>query len=200
MRGRRGDRGQSAAKRATLGLVTAIAPETGRLTLLDPASPLAGLLNAPIRTGTVTWIGLRPERRQPLLAVANAELDPVDGLLGDHYRGRTNNARQVTLMQAEHLAAIATYLGIGPIEPDVCAATSWCPGLTCWHCKAGDSAWDRQCSSPPASATHAPAWKPCWASAAIARCADTEASPHGCSMVEGSASAIRSHGPMTTTL
>lgn len=86
--------------------------------MLNPDSALARLLNAPIRPGTVTWIGLRPTRRQPLVSVPCADLDPQNGLIGDHYRGRINHARQVTLMQTEHLAAIAAYLGIGPIEPD----------------------------------------------------------------------------------
>jgi MOSC domain-containing protein YiiM len=85
---------------------------------LNAASPLARLLNGPVRPGEVTWIGLRPERRQPLVAVPQADLDPDDGLIGDHYRGRTDKVRQVTLIQAEHIAAIAAYLGGDPIEPD----------------------------------------------------------------------------------
>jgi MOSC domain-containing protein YiiM len=83
-----------------------------------PGSALARLLDAPIRPGTITWIGLRPGRRQPLLPVPQASLDPTDGLIGDHYRSRTNQARQVTLIQAEHIAAIAAYVGQDRIEPD----------------------------------------------------------------------------------
>jgi MOSC domain-containing protein YiiM len=71
-----------------------------------------------MRPGTVGWIGLRPGRRQPLVVVSHAGLDPEHGLIGDHYRGRTNKARQVTLIQAEHMAAIAAYLGVGPIDPN----------------------------------------------------------------------------------
>lgn len=80
-------------------------------------SPLFRLLNAPMRPGTVRWIGLRPDRRQPLLAVSHADLDPRHGLIGDHYRSRTNQARQVTVIQAEHVVAIAAYLGSDPIDP-----------------------------------------------------------------------------------
>jgi MOSC domain-containing protein YiiM len=68
-----------------------------------------------MRPGRVTWIGLRPARREPLIAVASADLTPEDGLIGDHYHGRTNRNRQVTLIQAEHLTAIAAYLGRPPI-------------------------------------------------------------------------------------
>jgi MOSC domain-containing protein YiiM len=86
---------------------------------LNVGSSVARLLNAPVRAGVVTWIGLRPERRQPLVAVPCAELNPEDGLVGDHYRGRGDKARQVTLIQAEHVGAIAAYLGGGSIEPDL---------------------------------------------------------------------------------
>jgi MOSC domain-containing protein YiiM len=85
---------------------------------LNANSPLARLLDAPMRPGTVTWIGLRPARRQHLAAVSRADLDPEHGLIGDHYQSRTNRARQVTLIQAEHLAAIGAYLGQGPVDPE----------------------------------------------------------------------------------
>ncbi len=81
-------------------------------------SPLGRLLNAPMRPGRVCWIGLRPARRQAVATVPCAILDPEQGLIGDHYHSRTNRARQVTLIQTEHITAIAAYLGIGAIEPD----------------------------------------------------------------------------------
>jgi MOSC domain-containing protein YiiM len=84
----------------------------------NPASPLAHLLAAPMRPGIVTWIGLRPTRRQPLLAVQQASLDVDIGLVGDHYANRLNPTRQVTLIQSEHIAAIAGYLGLEQLEPD----------------------------------------------------------------------------------
>jgi MOSC domain-containing protein YiiM len=68
-----------------------------------------------MRPGRVAWIGLRPGRREPLIAVSCADLTAEDGLIGDHYHGRTNRNRQVTLIQAEHLAAIAAYLDRPPI-------------------------------------------------------------------------------------
>lgn len=86
-------------------------------TQLSVTSPLGRLLNAPMRAGTVTWIGLRPGRRQALEPVPCADLDLEAGLIGDHYRSRTNRARQVTLVQSEHMAAIAAFLGIGSIDP-----------------------------------------------------------------------------------
>jgi MOSC domain-containing protein YiiM len=91
---------------------------TGDRSGLNPSSPLARLLNARMRPGLVCWIGLRPGRRQKLLAMAQADLDPQDGLIGDHYQSRTNQLRQVTLIQAEHIATIAACLGTGVIDPE----------------------------------------------------------------------------------
>lgn len=85
--------------------------------LLNPASPLARLLDGPLRPGAVRWIGLRPARRVAMQAVASAMLDPAGGLVGDRYSGR-GGARQVTLIQAEHLPAIAAYLGLAGVAPE----------------------------------------------------------------------------------
>ena len=78
---------------------------------LNPASPLARLLAGPIRPGRVTWIGARPARKAPLVSLDSVEISRESGLVGDHYSGRPGGKRQVTLIQAEDLAAIASYLG-----------------------------------------------------------------------------------------
>lgn len=83
----------------------------------NETSPLGRLLNAPMRAGSVIWIGLRPARCEPLLPVQTADMTPEQGLIGDHYQGRGTPNRQVTLIQAEHLIAIAACLGQGPIDP-----------------------------------------------------------------------------------
>ena len=87
--------------------------------MLNPASPLAALLQAPARPGIVRWLCVRPERRAPVQAVASVALDPAGGLAGDHYAGRTGRERQVTLMAAEHLAAIASILGRDALPPEL---------------------------------------------------------------------------------
>lgn len=78
---------------------------------LNPASPLARLMAGPIRPGQVTWIGVRPARKAPLLSLDGVEITREAGLEGDHYSGRPGGKRQVTLIQAEDLTAIAGYLG-----------------------------------------------------------------------------------------
>ncbi|CAN5363413.1 MOSC domain-containing protein [soil metagenome] len=78
---------------------------------LNPASPLARLLAGPIRPGRVTWIGVRPARKAPLMSLDSVEVSREVGLIGDHYSGRPGGKRMVTLIQAEDLSAIAGYLG-----------------------------------------------------------------------------------------
>lgn len=59
------------------------------------------------RLGRVSWIGLRPGRREPLVAVEAADITEA-GLDGD--RGRAGK-RAVTLIQEEHLPVIAALAG-----------------------------------------------------------------------------------------
>jgi len=85
----------------------------------SPGSPLAQLLAAPMRAGRVVWLGVRPERRLPMVPASSLIIDPIEGLPGDHYRSRTGAARQVTLIQQEHIFAIAAYLDIPTIAPEL---------------------------------------------------------------------------------
>ncbi|MEO1515230.1 MAG: MOSC domain-containing protein [Bacteroidota bacterium] len=66
--------------------------------------------------GKIEWIGLRPERRKPLESVDAVDVAVGVGLVGDHYKGKSGK-RQVTLIQAEHLQAVASILGQGEIDP-----------------------------------------------------------------------------------
>ncbi|MGA7116233.1 MAG: MOSC domain-containing protein [Hyphomicrobium sp.] len=81
-------------------------------------SLLGELILAPFHPGKITWIGLRPERRSPLIAVASATLIAGKGIAGDHYQTSTNGARQVTLIASEDLAAIASFLRVERVIPD----------------------------------------------------------------------------------
>ncbi len=84
---------------------------------LNPASPLARLMDGPVRPGTVRWLGLRPARRAPMLAVDGATLDVTCGVVGDRWQGRPGGNRMVTLIAEEQLAAIASFLG-RPVPPE----------------------------------------------------------------------------------
>jgi MOSC domain-containing protein YiiM len=83
-----------------------------------PESLLARLLAAPLRPGRLVWIGVRPARRAPVIAVEQAELRPGEGLIGDRWRGGATGGRQVTLIAAEHLAAMAGFLGLDHVAPE----------------------------------------------------------------------------------
>lgn len=82
---------------------------------------LSELRNNLPQHGEATWIGIRPSDKSDIEIVEHVTADPEQGLVGDHYRGRSGN-RQVTLIQAEHLAAVASLLGrteamLDPILP-----------------------------------------------------------------------------------
>ena len=53
----------------------------------------------------------------PMQAVAEVVAEPGVGLIGDRFHGTTNSKRQVTLMQAEHLTAVASMLHQEAIQP-----------------------------------------------------------------------------------
>jgi MOSC domain-containing protein YiiM len=93
--------------------------EAARPRGMDSASVIARLLSAPMRPGVVSWIGVRPVRREPPIVVDSVRLDPEDGLQGDHYRSGAKRKRQVTLIQSEHLAAIAASLGLEAVAPEL---------------------------------------------------------------------------------
>jgi MOSC domain-containing protein YiiM len=75
---------------------------------------LAALIGRAARPGRLVWIGLRPARRAAVEPVAAAFV-AADGLAGD--RRAAPGRRAVTLIQAEHLAAIGAFLGRGPVDP-----------------------------------------------------------------------------------
>ncbi|MBB1061406.1 MOSC domain-containing protein [Marilutibacter spongiae] len=84
---------------------------------LPPAdSPLGQLMARLPRAGRVEWIGLRPARDVPMEAVAQARAVEGVGLVGDRYAGGSGK-RGLTLIQAEHLPAIAALAGHDTVPP-----------------------------------------------------------------------------------
>ncbi|MVM32904.1 MOSC domain-containing protein [Spirosoma sp. HMF4905] len=74
------------------------------------------LFNVFPRPGRVEWLGIRPERREPVQVVNEINVSDKKGILGDHYSGRSGN-RHVTLIQAEHLPVVAALTARGALDP-----------------------------------------------------------------------------------
>jgi MOSC domain-containing protein YiiM len=93
-------------------------PQISLFEEITVSDSLQDLFNRLPQVGTLRWIGIRPARKAPMV-----ELDTVDaiagrGLLGDRYASK-NGKRQVTLIQGEHLVAIASMLGRDSVPPEL---------------------------------------------------------------------------------
>lgn len=78
---------------------------------------LQNLIETLPQQGSVEWLGIRSARKLPLTPVERVEATTDRGLEGDHY-SKISGKRQVTLIQAEHLDAVASMLGIDTIKPE----------------------------------------------------------------------------------
>jgi MOSC domain-containing protein YiiM len=83
--------------------------------VVEEDGSLRALLGRFPRAGRVRWIGVRPQRRAPIAVLESVAAVAGAGLTGDRYRH--DGQRQVTLIQAEHLDAIAALTGAGAIDP-----------------------------------------------------------------------------------
>ncbi|MFT5110997.1 MAG: MOSC domain-containing protein YiiM [Parasphingorhabdus sp.] len=77
---------------------------------------LQELLDTIPQQGKLVWIGLRPARRAEVISVDQARVSPEEGLLDDHYGGRSGQ-RHLTIVQAEHLPVIASCIDKEEILP-----------------------------------------------------------------------------------
>jgi MOSC domain-containing protein YiiM len=80
-------------------------------------SPLQELLADVPQQGRVRWIGVRPASRADMVELEAVEARREAGLTGDHARPGPRNARQVTLIQWEHLAVVSSLLGRSEAQP-----------------------------------------------------------------------------------
>jgi MOSC domain-containing protein YiiM len=73
------------------------------------------LLNKFPYRGSVSYISVRPKRAEPLKKLEKVNAIAETGLEGDRYKSK-GGTRQVTLIQHEHLSAIASFLGKESID------------------------------------------------------------------------------------
>ncbi len=78
-------------------------------------SDLQQLMFSHHRPGRVEWLSFRPVKHSPVQVVTELNVDPVHGIVGDHYQGSSGN-RHVTIMQYEHLAVLQSILQV-PVDP-----------------------------------------------------------------------------------
>jgi MOSC domain-containing protein YiiM len=72
-----------------------------------------------MRPGRLDWIGVRPARKVPIEARTSANLSAGHGIDGDHYDTNRDGPRQVTLIAAEDIVAIAAFLGLPEVAPEL---------------------------------------------------------------------------------
>lgn len=77
------------------------------------------LLRSIPQVGKVEWIGIRQERKALPTPVDHVTIKEKTGLEGDHFSGSLSGKRQVTLIQKEHLDAVASMLGKDQIDPQL---------------------------------------------------------------------------------
>lgn len=78
--------------------------------------------------GFVVWIGIRPERRASMQVLDSVLAVQDKGLQGDRYSGK-GGVRQVTLIQEEHLDAVASFMGKLVIPPELTRRNIMVAGL-----------------------------------------------------------------------
>jgi len=75
------------------------------------------LENSLPQKGRVVWLGIRTKTRGPVKEVSTVDALEDQGLEGDHYSGKPGSKRQVTLIQQEHLNAVANIMQCEEIDP-----------------------------------------------------------------------------------
>lgn len=73
-------------------------------------------MNTLPQKGVITWIGVRPGRDELMQQPQEVEARAGNGLTGDRFKA-TRTLREVTLIQAEHIDAIASMLAKKTISP-----------------------------------------------------------------------------------
>ncbi|MGR6873336.1 MOSC domain-containing protein [Pseudomonas sp. HK3] len=69
--------------------------------------------------GELTWIGVRPARREPMQSLMHTTAVEELGLQGDHRMGKTpGSGRQVTLISEEFIGQISHFLGGKTVQPE----------------------------------------------------------------------------------
>lgn len=88
------------------------------------------------QVGKIEFISRRPERRAAVEEVESVEITEADGIVGDHYHGKSRK-RQVTLIQKEHLDVVGSILQ-KEIDPKLTRRNIVVSGINLLACKEGE--------------------------------------------------------------
>jgi len=77
---------------------------------------LKALRNQQLANGRIEWLGVRPQAGAAMILPGTIELRSDQGIVGDRFNSKRNTDRQVTLVQSEHLAVIATLLARDSVQ------------------------------------------------------------------------------------
>lgn len=86
---------------------------------MTESNSLTDLLEILPQVGRVEWIGVRPSRGEPMISLGHVQIDVGTGLEGDRFSGKASSDRQVTLIQHEHLSAVAACLHRESVPPEL---------------------------------------------------------------------------------
>lgn len=79
---------------------------------------LFGRFSTDLPPGKVEWIGVRPERKAPMLRMQEALAVEAQGLHGDRrMEGTPGSGRQITFISSEHIDVVAKLLKFDKIDP-----------------------------------------------------------------------------------
>lgn len=80
---------------------------------------VAELIRCVPQIGQVRWIGASPASRAPIQSLERSSIEVATGLAEDHHARSGRSKRQVTLIQWEHLAVVASILGRDAVAPEL---------------------------------------------------------------------------------
>lgn len=83
----------------------------------NPKPSLLELYGARPAPGRLAWIGASSERLSPIRVLDSARIEAGTGMVDDYHAKSGRSRRQVTLIQEEHLGAVARLLGREAIDP-----------------------------------------------------------------------------------
>jgi MOSC domain-containing protein YiiM len=86
--------------------------------MLKHDQTLSDLRSVNASTGRLCWIGLRPAHHQAMIMPNIATLLENKGFEGDHIAQYASKKRQISLIQAEHLAVIAKLMNTDTISAE----------------------------------------------------------------------------------